>query len=107
TSDNFKLSSKATRSFENDSCPYKEDYEQQHYSNISCTPAEEFFEKRGECTYGTDLMSDLENRFVQYVLKRREAALAVLPPVDRIRPPLKRPEIVERDGGTPIRLSKN
>ncbi|VDL17612.1 unnamed protein product, partial [Hymenolepis diminuta] len=94
-------------SFENDSCPYKEDYEQQHYSNISCTPAEEFFEKRGECTYGTDLMSDLENRFVQYVLKRREAALAVLPPVDRIRPPLKRPEIVERDGGTPIRLSKN
>lgn len=52
-------------------------------------------------------MNDLENRFLQNVLKRREAALALLPPVDRIRPPLKRPEIVERDGGTPIRLSKN
>lgn len=53
-------------------------------------------------------MIDLENRFEQCVLKRREEALFGLPPVEEIRPPLKRPEIVEQKiTNLPFRLTKN
>nr|CDS31844.1 ribonuclease III [Hymenolepis microstoma] len=107
SSDNSKSSSKAAKSSDSDCGPSRDNYDQKFYSNISCTPAKQFFEKQGECAYGTDLMIDLENRFEQNVLNRRKLALSCFPPVDMIRPALKRQELVEQDSGTPVRLSKN
>lgn len=53
-------------------------------------------------------MVDLEDRFEKFVLKRREDALAGLPPIDQVRPPLKRPEIIDDSNEiASLSLSKN
>ncbi|VDM17963.1 unnamed protein product, partial [Hydatigera taeniaeformis] len=78
------------------------------FLSVRCTPASEFFETRGKCKFATQLMVELENDFENFVLKRREKALIGFPPVDVVRPPLKRLASldIDNDNRFPV-LSKN
>ena len=79
------------------------------FQHIRCTPAVDYFETVKECKVATQRMINIENNFEKSVLKRREEALAGYPPIEVVRPPLKRPEILDnpRDEERPFLLSKN
>uniref|UniRef100_A0A5K3EYP8 RNase III domain-containing protein n=1 Tax=Mesocestoides corti TaxID=53468 RepID=A0A5K3EYP8_MESCO len=87
---------------------HREDRGQLTYSSIWCTPSDDFFETNGTCKVATPRMIALENEFEKEVLGRRNRALSGCVPVDELRPPLKRPEIVDNDpeDRSPI-ISKN
>ncbi|KAL5112420.1 Ribonuclease 3 [Taenia crassiceps] len=77
------------------------------FQSVRCTPGADFFETKGICKFATQRMINLENDFENYVLRRREKALDGFPPVDVVRPPLKRLESVDIGHDDRSVLSKN